>query len=134
MATAAQLKALITSHAEGDDSRFYAIAMQVAAKAARSGHGKLATDVRELVDEAKARGEVVAAKKGVATPLARPRGELAGLLTVAYPMARLVDLALEPETHAKIERVLLEQRQRARIQEYGLSPLRKVLLVGPPGT
>jgi len=31
MAKADQIKALIRSHAEGDDSRFYAIAMQVAA-------------------------------------------------------------------------------------------------------
>ena len=34
MATAEQVKALVQSHAEGDDARFYAIAMQVAAQAA----------------------------------------------------------------------------------------------------
>ena len=38
MAKADQIKALIRSHAEGDDPRFYAIAMQVAAQAVRSGH------------------------------------------------------------------------------------------------
>jgi hypothetical protein len=35
MATADQVKAAIRSHAHGDDTRFYAIAMQVAAQAAR---------------------------------------------------------------------------------------------------
>jgi hypothetical protein len=40
--TADQVKALIWSHADGDDTRFYAIAIQVAAQAARSGHGKFA--------------------------------------------------------------------------------------------
>jgi hypothetical protein len=49
MATADQVKALIRSHAEGDDTRFYAIALQVAAQAARSGHGKFAQELRELV-------------------------------------------------------------------------------------
>ena len=39
MATVDQVKALIRSHADGDNTRFYAIAMQVAAQAARSGHG-----------------------------------------------------------------------------------------------
>lgn len=50
MATANQVKALVRSHADGDDTRFYAIAMQVAAQAARSGHGKFAQDLRALVD------------------------------------------------------------------------------------
>ena len=45
MAKADQIKALIRSHAEGDDARFYAIAMQVAAQAARSGHGKFAQEL-----------------------------------------------------------------------------------------
>jgi hypothetical protein len=41
MATADQVKALIRSHADGDDTRFYAIAMQVAAPSAdaRSAQG-----------------------------------------------------------------------------------------------
>ena len=42
MATAEQLKALIRCHAEGDNARFYAIAMQVAAAEARNGHGRFA--------------------------------------------------------------------------------------------
>ena len=39
MATAEQIKALLKSYAEGDDERFYATAIQVAAHAARQGHG-----------------------------------------------------------------------------------------------
>jgi hypothetical protein len=55
VATSDQVKALIRSHADGDDARFFAVAMQVAAHAARSGHSKFAQELRELVDEAKAR-------------------------------------------------------------------------------
>jgi hypothetical protein len=55
MATADHVKALIRSHAEGDDERFFAIAMQVAAQAARQGHTKFAQELRDLVDQAKAR-------------------------------------------------------------------------------
>ena len=50
MATAEQIKALIKSYIEDDDARFCAIAMQVAAHAARSGHGRLADELRTLVD------------------------------------------------------------------------------------
>ncbi len=135
MAKADQIKALIRSHAEGDDSRFYAIAMQVAAQAARSGHGIFAQELRGLVDRAKERAKAAQSAPGSKPiPLAQPRGELAGLLTVGYPKARVADMALEDDLHQRIDRVLVEQRQRERIREHGFAPLRKLLLVGPPGT
>ena len=135
MATADQVKALVRSHADGDDTRFYAIAIQVAAQAARNGHGKFATELRALVDEVKSRAGALQPSRGPKpVPLAQPRGELAGLLTVGYPKARIGDLALTPSLRSRLERVLAEQRQRDRIREHGFSPVRKLLLVGPPGT
>jgi SpoVK/Ycf46/Vps4 family AAA+-type ATPase len=135
MATADQVKALIRSHADGDDSRFYAIAMQVAAQAARSGHGKFAQELRELVDQVKARAKATEPTRGAKpVPLAQPRGELAGLLTVGYQKTRVADMALPEVLHARLERVLTEQRARDRLHEHGFSPMRKLLLVGPPGT
>lgn len=133
MANADQLKALIKSHADGDDMRFYAIAIQMAAHAARTGHTKLAQDLRDLIDKAKA----TEGPKGMRTrpvALAQPRGELASLLLVSYPKQRLSDMALDSALHNRIKRVLLEQRQREKIREHGLAPLRKLLLVGAPGT
>lgn len=135
MATAEQVKALLRSHAEGDDARFYAIAIQVAAQAARSGHSKFATELRELVDQLKARAKSVPLARGPKPiPLAQPRGELAGLLTIAYPKTRVSDMALTDVLRARLERVLTEQRERDRLREHGFSPIRKLLLVGPPGT
>lgn len=135
MATADQVKALIRSHADGDDTRFYAIAMQVAAQAARSGHGKFAQELRELIDQVKARAKATEPARGPKpVPLAQPRGELAGLLTVGYPKTRVADMALPEVLGARLERVLTEQRERDRLREHGFSPMRKLLLVGPPGT
>ncbi len=135
MATADQVKALIRCHAEGDDARFYAVAIQVAAQAARSGHGRFSQELRDLVDQVKAQNsafEVIRGPKPV--PLAQPRGELAGLLTVSYPKTRIADMALPGVLRKRIERVLTEQRERDRLREHGFSPMRKLLLVGPPGT
>lgn len=135
MATADQVKALVRSHTEGDDERFYAIAMQVAAQAARNGHIKFAQALRDLVDQAKARRTTT--PRGLHTkplPLVQPRGELTGLLTASYPKTRLANMALDPPVRARIEWVLLEQRQRGRIKEHGFAPLRKLLLIGRPGT
>ncbi len=136
MATAEQIKALIRSHAEGDDMRFYVIAMQVAAQAARSGHDKLATELRELIDQAKLRAKAALDRPRAPTPvpLVHPRGELADLLPVAYPKTRLNDMALTDALRARLDRVVTEQHERERLRAHGFAPLRKLLLVGPPGT
>jgi len=128
MAKADQIKALITSHTEGDDARFRRIAMQVAAQAARNGHDKFARELRDLVDRTRE------ANPRKPTPLVQPQGELAGLLTVGHPTTRLAEMALDERVEHRLERVLAEQRQRDRIREHGFAPMRKLLLVGPPGT
>jgi SpoVK/Ycf46/Vps4 family AAA+-type ATPase len=134
MATAEQLKALLKSYSEGDEDRFYAVAMQVAAHSARQGHGKLAQELREMIDAAKAKGSQRAGARAP-VPVVQPRGELAGLLAVSYPKTRLSDMVLETNLRTRLDRiVLLEQRQREKLLAHGLSPRRKILLVGPPGT
>ncbi|MBE7518325.1 MAG: ATP-binding protein [Thermoflexaceae bacterium] len=130
MATADQVKAMVRSHADGDDARFFSIALQVAARAARSGQTNFAQELRDLVEEL--RKEPPRSRKPI--PVAQPRGELSGLLGVTYPTTRMADLVLEGPVRDRLNRVLLEQRQRDRLREQGFHPLRKLLLVGPPGT
>ena len=129
MANAAQLKALLKSHLEGDDDRFFSVAMQVAAHEARRGHGKLAEDLRTMIDTAKGQREA-----GAPVPIGRPRGELADILEASYPKDRLKEMILGKPLSLQIERVIREQRHAGRILNHGLSPRRKLLLVGPPGT
>jgi SpoVK/Ycf46/Vps4 family AAA+-type ATPase len=133
MATADQVKALVRSHAEGDDDRFYSVAMQVAAREAKAGHSQVAQEIRDLVDRAKD-----AAKKPGRqlrpVPVTQPRGDLAGLLAASYPDQRLGDLVVEREVRSSLERVLTEQRQQDRLLEHGFEPVRSLLFIGPPGT
>ncbi|WP_420753495.1 AAA family ATPase [Rhodococcus sp. O3] len=132
MATADQVKALVKSHAEGDNSRFYTVALQVAAGAARNGQNRFAQDLRDLVDSLR-----VQENSRRVTPVvsvAQPRGELAQLLTVSYPDLVLADLVLEQSVRARLDRVLLEQRQGDRLRSHGYLPMRRLLLTGPPGT
>lgn len=135
MPSANQVKALISSHADGDEQRFYSVAMQVAAQAARQGHIRFAQELRDLIDRAK--GTVAAHRVGQQVrpvPMVQPRGELAGLLTASYPKTRLSEMALDSVTRARVERVLAEQRDRAHIRSHGFAPIRRLLLVGAPGT
>lgn len=133
MADAEQLKALIKSHLDGDDSHFYSVAMQVAAREARRGHGKLAQELRSLIDEAK-RKKVSAGIIGKPIPLAQPRGELSSLLAASYPKLRMSDMVLEKSIEERLNRIIREQRQVIKIRSHGLAPRKKLLLIGPPGT
>jgi SpoVK/Ycf46/Vps4 family AAA+-type ATPase len=135
MAKADYIKALIRSHAEGDNDRFYAIAMQVAAQAARQGHVRFAQELREIIDKARGReSERVLGQQTRPVPIVQPRGELAGLLSVHFPKVRLGDMALEESVRKRILRVINEYQRRVVLHEHGLSPLRRLLLIGPPGS
>lgn len=129
MASASQLKALLKSHLEGDNERFYTVAMQVAAHEAKLGHGKVAEELRALVDKAKKHR-----MGSSAVPISKPRGELANLLAVSYPKARISDMVLDATLERQLQRIIREQRHAGKLLEHGLSPRRKLLLVGPPGT
>ena len=131
MATAEQVKALLKSYAAGDGEHFVSVAMQIAAHTARAGKGRLAQDLRDLVDEIKRKQ--AAGKVGGAVPIARPTGELAGLLSVSYPKTRLAEMVLGGETREQLERVVREYHQLDVLREHGLAPRRKLLLIGPPG-
>lgn len=131
MASADHVKALISSLTEGDEAHFYAIAMQIAAYEARQGHAKLAEELRAMIDKAKARPRFAPRNT---IPLARPRGEASELLSVSYPNVRLTDMVLSSSTRRKLERLIREQKSVQIIRAKGLSPRRKVLLSGKPGT
>jgi SpoVK/Ycf46/Vps4 family AAA+-type ATPase len=121
--------ALLNSHLNGDDEHFYAVALQVAAHEAKQGHDKLALEIQGLIEEArknKARRNIV--------PLNKPKGELASLLSVDYPTKRMSDMVMSDQLSSQMNRIIKEQRKAATILEHGLSPRRKLMLVGPPGT
>jgi SpoVK/Ycf46/Vps4 family AAA+-type ATPase len=133
MATAEQLKALLRSHIKGDESHFYAVAMQMAAEEARQGHSKIAHELRALIDEAKKHSRSIEPQRSPIL-ITQPRGELSGLLSVSYPKLRLVDMILDKGVYDRIHRLIKEQRTVERIRSFGLRPRRKLLLTGPPGT
>lgn len=133
MATSEQIKALLRSYAESDEARFFAVAMQIAAHEARIGHGALAKELRAIIDEAKSlhKGPLVFKK---ATPIFQPHGELSNLLTASFPKIRLSDMVLSSSVSAILKRIIKEQRKIVKLRSHGLSPRRKFLLLGSPGT
>jgi SpoVK/Ycf46/Vps4 family AAA+-type ATPase len=134
MSTARHIVALLQSHVAGDEERFLSVATQLAAHEARQGHGKLAQELRELIDAAKGKGSTVGRRGAGPVPMVQPKGELTSLLAARYSDIRLNSMVLTVQLKERIGRVLIEQRQQARLRARGLAPRRKLLLVGPPGS
>lgn len=127
-ASADHVKAMVRSHAAGDDPQFYAVALQVAARAARQGHHRIAVELKSLVEQAREQSPATV------TAIAQPRGDLADLVTASFPDVGLDDLVIRDEIRSALEQVVLEQRQRHSLVEKGFAPSHRLLLEGPPGT
>jgi SpoVK/Ycf46/Vps4 family AAA+-type ATPase len=132
MASAQQLIGLIKSHAEGDGERFFDLAMQLAAAEAQKGHKRLAEQLRQWAEASLT--PTREANHSKPTPLAAPRGELAGLLSASYPTARLTDVILPAHLQDELAHIVTEARMSERLASRGLRPRRRLLFAGPPGT
>jgi SpoVK/Ycf46/Vps4 family AAA+-type ATPase len=124
MPTSDQITALIKSHFDKSEERFATIALQIAAHEARIGHTNFANDIKGIIDKFKAQ------------PLKlKPLNQ--DMLELVYEKESfftLSDIVLPVKHKQRIERVLLEYFQRDKLERYGLTNRRKLLLTGPPGT
>lgn len=133
MASAEQIKALLKTHSERDEQRFYSIALQVAASEARKGHHKLAEEIKSLVEKNQTK-PTIAAVSSPSPFIKQQKGDLNGLLEISHPSIKFSDLVFSEDVDKRLHQIILEQRQRDKLAEFGLSPRRKVLFIGPPGT
>ncbi len=129
MASSAHIKALLTSHIDQDNDRFLSIALQVAAHEARSGHSRIAQELRDLVENAKRKSF-----NNIPVSIASGIKDSTGLLAVSHPKLKLSNLIVSDDIKAKLERIIREQRHLAKLKNHGLTPRRKLLLAGAPGT
>lgn len=129
------LVALLNSHIDGDAEQFLSIALQVAAQEARQGRTEEADQLKRLVQKARdqqRRGRPAGGQTPI--PLARPRGELQGLVESTYPKVSLASMVLSEDVRERLTRIVRQQQERTRLRDYGQAPTTHMLLVGPPGT
>lgn len=132
MATAEQIKALLRSHADQDDQRFYSIALQVAASEARKGHHELANNLKTIIEKLQKASHIdYNTPKTIKLP---QQWELNGLLELTSLAIRNSELVLNDKVQERIDKIILEQRQKDILSRFGLLPRRKLLFTGPPGT
>ena len=125
MATAEQIKALVRFHSSEQPEQFFTVALQIAAHEAPKGHIGLAHDIQDIIDKAREQQN----KKVL--PFST---DLEHLIITTEPTQRLPVLVQSEGMKERIQRILREYRQKDKLEKYGLSHRRKILLVGPPGT
>jgi SpoVK/Ycf46/Vps4 family AAA+-type ATPase len=124
------LKLLLQSHADGDESSFRKAALQLAAAESSAGHVRVAEEIRSII----AKMPATSIRKQVpVVDIAAPRGELADILEGGHREERLRDIVLRPQTEETLKRVISENRSRARLERFGVSPRRRLLFHGAPG-
>ncbi|SMH43324.1 ATPase family associated with various cellular activities (AAA) [Azospirillum lipoferum] len=127
--------ALLNSHIDGDEDQVLSIALQIAAQEARQGRPEEAEKLKRLVQKARDQrrgGKPVGGQTPI--PLARPRGELQGLVESTYPKVVLSSMVLADSVDKRLTRIVRQQQERATLREHGQTPATHMLLVGPPGT
>lgn len=122
---AKQLLALLNSHIAGDEEQFLSIALQVAAQEAREGRLEEAEKLKRAVQRARDNIRFGKPSGGqTPIPLARPRGELQGLMHSSYPRVTLSSMVLADDTRDRLTRIIRQQQERAMLREHSQSPAR----------
>jgi SpoVK/Ycf46/Vps4 family AAA+-type ATPase len=134
MAAADQIKSLIKAFGDGDEDRFYASAMQIAASEARQGHVSFAQELKNLIESSKKNRSLAMFDSGKTIHISPQKRELNELLDIFQPRIKLGDMVLNPEVKVKLENLIAEQKEWELLHHHNLSPKRKLLLIGPPGT
>lgn len=123
MATAEHIKNLIKAHIDHDDEKFKTVILQIAAYEAKQGHENLARELKQYVEK-------LGATKGGILRINQQNP----MLLMSIPSDRLSDLIVSEEISERVQRILKEFRNRNKLQKYGLSNRRKILIEGQPGT
>lgn len=134
MAAADQIKSLIKSFGEGDEERFFSSALQIAASEARKGHTNVAQELKSLIIKAQKTRSLSFLDRNKTIPILQPKRELRDLIDVFQPQIKLNDMVLNSEVRETLDNLVREQENWELLQKFNLTPRRKLLLTGPPGS
>ena len=123
MATAEHIKNLIRAYYLRDDNKFKTVVLQIAAYEAKLGHEAFARELKQFVEKAPpVRSNIVRLNN------------LDSMLRLSTPSDRIRDLIVSEEIAERLSRILTEFKNRNRLQQFGLSNRRKILIEGALGT
>ncbi|MEQ8416677.1 MAG: ATP-binding protein [Imperialibacter sp.] len=133
MAAADQIKSLIKSFGDGDEDRFFASAMQIAASEARKGHTTFAQELKSMIERARKNRSLSFLDRSKTIPINQSKRDLHELIEIFQPKIKLSDMVLAPSVKEALLKLVNEQQKWEMLRQHNLMPRRKLLLQGPPG-
>ncbi|MBV7435641.1 ATP-binding protein [Cardiobacteriaceae bacterium TAE3-ERU3] len=130
MATAEQLKNLIRAHYQNDASKFQSVSLQIAASEARAGHHKVAKEIKTIIDK----GSPVQKNFDKNAVILSSQNELDGSLQLKFTSVKKNEIIFSERVQQHLEKVIKEHKNISSLREFGLTPRRKLLFHGLPGT
>lgn len=130
------LKRLFQAFRDEDNDTFYKVADILISEELAANHHAVARDLKRALGGSKdtSRKSLNGADAGNSLktlPKDRRSGE--DLVTLQYSRVDQTKIILGSQTHARVERILEEHRQRKNLANYGYTPKTKLLFWGAPG-
>lgn len=125
MATAEQIKSLVKAYCLRDDQQFKTVVLQIAAHEAKLGHGSFAQELKKDVTSLGNNNRSIDYFRN---------NSLNPMIQMSNPSVEKTELIVDSSVMNKIDRILLEYRNKNMLYSNGLSNRRKILLEGAPGT
>lgn len=123
---------MISAGATGKGDEFRRVAAKVIEEERQKNHHLLANDLeRILYGESSDRNRIELVRELPPIPTDRERN--LPLLQVSAPVRGFDDLVLTEPNRKVLDSILVEQGRRDLLQSWGLHPVARILLVGPPG-
>jgi SpoVK/Ycf46/Vps4 family AAA+-type ATPase len=129
MAEGRLLRQLMQAGVTSNTEEFRRAAEEVIREERARKHHLLANDLERILY-----GETRGGPKQPSLDVPRDRERSLPLLEVRQGVRDLGDIVLRPDNRAVVDQVLLEQGRTDVLQTFGLRPLSRILLCGPPGS
>ncbi len=125
MASSDKILALMKAHYERNDEGFNTLSLQIAASEAKSGHSVVASEIQSLVEKN---------RKPSSIRMKFTNSAFDDMIQRAVTRQGMEDLVASEDTCERLGRVILEYREKNRLQRNGLQNRNKILLGGVTGT
>ena len=127
MPTVTQVKSLIRSHFSPNPEAFTTLVLQIAAQEANQGHGAVAVEIRDLLKQQQRLNAAMTREFSLPKSMEE-------FVFCEYPDVTMAQLVVPVPLQKRLERIMVEYRQREKLSENGLQHRRRLLFNGPPGT
>lgn len=125
MATMDKITALLKAHYERNEENFNTLSLQIAASEAKNGHYVVANEIKSLVEKY---------RRSNTAQLSFHNAAFGDMIQRLNDNNGIQDLVVSEDVQNRLERVILEYRERNRLLRNGLLNRNKILFGGLSGT